>query len=153
MLQIFAIIDDTSVMNFRKKLQHNFPKMTGGRGVKGRLELFRKFIRFGRGIRPLPKKYNNQSCNLLVLHCFWPNHLRLTLTMWECLWATFCLVRDVALRSLRWTFLVGPMRTILQLDCGGVSEWKWINYCLFPWWNFNITLKFVKRVDQRKNNS
>ena len=49
MLQIFAIIDDTSVMNFRKKLQHNFPKM---RGVKGRLELFRKFIRFGRGMLP-----------------------------------------------------------------------------------------------------
>ena len=52
MLQIFAIIDDTSVMNFRKNLQHNFPKMRGGRGVKGRLELFRKFIRFGRGMRP-----------------------------------------------------------------------------------------------------
>ena len=47
MLQIFAIIDDTSVMNFRKNLQHNFPKMRGGRGVKGRLELFRKFTRFG----------------------------------------------------------------------------------------------------------
>ena len=30
MLQIFAIIDDTSVMNFRKKLQHNFPKMRVG---------------------------------------------------------------------------------------------------------------------------
>ena len=29
MLQIFAIIDDTSVMNFRKNLQHNFPKMRG----------------------------------------------------------------------------------------------------------------------------
>ena len=50
MLQIFAIIDDTLVMNFRKKLQHNFPKMRGG--VKGRLELFRKFIRFGRGKFP-----------------------------------------------------------------------------------------------------
>ena len=47
MLQIFAIIDDTSVMNFRKNLQHNFPKMRRGRGVKGRLELFRKVIRFG----------------------------------------------------------------------------------------------------------
>ena len=45
MLQIFAIIDDTSVMNFGKNLQHNFLKMRGG--VKGRLELFRKFIRFG----------------------------------------------------------------------------------------------------------
>ena len=44
--------DDTSVMNFGKNLQHNFPKMSGG-GVKGRLELFRKFIRFGRGMRPL----------------------------------------------------------------------------------------------------
>ena len=29
-LQIFAIIDDTSVMNFRKNLQHSFPKMRGG---------------------------------------------------------------------------------------------------------------------------
>ena len=33
-LQIFAIIDDTSVMNFGKKLQYNFPKMRG-RGVGG----------------------------------------------------------------------------------------------------------------------
>ena len=32
MLQIFAIIDDTSVMNFRKFLQHNCPKMSGGEG-------------------------------------------------------------------------------------------------------------------------
>ena len=32
--EIFAIIDDTSVMNFRKNLQHNFPKMRGGRGSK-----------------------------------------------------------------------------------------------------------------------
>ena len=30
MLQIFAIIDNTSVMNFGKKLQHDFPKMRGG---------------------------------------------------------------------------------------------------------------------------
>ena len=30
MLQIFAIIDDTSVMNFRKKLQYSFPKNEGG---------------------------------------------------------------------------------------------------------------------------
>ena len=29
-LQIFAIIDDTSVMNFRKNLQCNFPKNEGG---------------------------------------------------------------------------------------------------------------------------
>ena len=53
MLQIFAILDDTSVMNFGKKLQRNFPKMRGGRGVKGCLELFQKFIHFGRGMRPL----------------------------------------------------------------------------------------------------
>ena len=26
MLQIFAIIDDTSIMNFGKNLQHDFPK-------------------------------------------------------------------------------------------------------------------------------
>ena len=32
--------------SFLKNLQHNFPKMRRG-GVKGRLELFRKFIRFG----------------------------------------------------------------------------------------------------------
>ena len=42
-----------------KKLQHNFPKM---RGVKGRLELFRKFIRFGWGRLPLP------SLNQVFLH-------------------------------------------------------------------------------------
>ena len=29
MLQIFAIIDDTSDLNFGKNLQHNFPKMRG----------------------------------------------------------------------------------------------------------------------------
>ena len=38
-LQIFAIIDDTSVMNFRKKLQHNFPKIhpfwKGNASLKG----------------------------------------------------------------------------------------------------------------------
>ena len=33
-MQIFAIIDDTSVMNFRKKLQHNFPKMSGEGGQR-----------------------------------------------------------------------------------------------------------------------
>ena len=35
-----------------KNPQHDFPKMRGG-GVKGRLELFRKFIRFGMGMLPL----------------------------------------------------------------------------------------------------
>ena len=33
-------------------MQYDFPKMWGG-GVKGRLELFRKFIRFGTVTRPL----------------------------------------------------------------------------------------------------
>ena len=44
MLQIFAIIKGASLMNFGKNPQHDFPKMRGG--VNGRLELFRKFIRF-----------------------------------------------------------------------------------------------------------
>ena len=34
-----------------KNLQHDFPKMRGG--VKGRLELFQKFIRFGTDMLPL----------------------------------------------------------------------------------------------------
>ena len=37
---------------FPKKLQYNFPKMSGGGGVEGRLEFFRKFIRFGSVTRP-----------------------------------------------------------------------------------------------------
>ena len=45
MLQIFAIIDNTLVMNFRKNCNITFRKWGGG--IKGRLELFRKFIRFG----------------------------------------------------------------------------------------------------------
>ena len=51
MLLIFAIINGSSVMYSGKKPQHDFPKM----GVKGRLEFFRKFIRFGGAIRPLGK--------------------------------------------------------------------------------------------------
>ena len=39
-------------MNFGTNPQHDFLKMRGG-GVKGRLELFRKFIRFGEGMLPL----------------------------------------------------------------------------------------------------
>ena len=38
-------------MNFGTNTQHDFPKMRGG--VKPRLELFRKFIRFGEGMLPL----------------------------------------------------------------------------------------------------
>ena len=45
-------------MNFGKNPQHDFPKMRGG-GATGRLELFRKFIRFGQGMLPL------------VLNCGW----------------------------------------------------------------------------------
>ena len=52
MLQIFAIIDYTLVMNFGKKLQYDFPQMRGG-GVNGHLELFQKFIRFGGARLPL----------------------------------------------------------------------------------------------------
>ena len=51
-LQIFAIINGTLVMNSGKNLQYNFPKTRGGRGVKGHLELFRKNIRFGISNRP-----------------------------------------------------------------------------------------------------
>ena len=36
-----------------KKAQYDFPKMRGGGGVKGRLELFQKFIRFGMAALPL----------------------------------------------------------------------------------------------------
>ena len=42
-VEIFAIIDDTSVMNFRKKLQHDFPKMRGGQrpfGTFAKIHLF-----------------------------------------------------------------------------------------------------------------
>ena len=52
MFQIFANLKGTSVMNFGINPQHDFPKMRGG--VNGRLELFRKFIRFGRAKLPLP---------------------------------------------------------------------------------------------------
>ena len=47
----------SAIMNIRtfvailsRNPQHDFPKMRGG--VKGRLELFRSFIRFGVPIRP-----------------------------------------------------------------------------------------------------
>ena len=46
-----------------KNLQHDFPKMRGG-GVKGRLELFRKFIRFGMGMLPLAVVFENKGCKL-----------------------------------------------------------------------------------------
>ena len=61
-MQIFAIIDDTLVMNFGKKLQYDFPKMGGGGRVKGRLELFRKFIRFGCARHPIGSTTFEASC-------------------------------------------------------------------------------------------
>ena len=49
-----------------KILQHNFPKMRGG--DQGRLELFRKFIRFGGGRHPLAlEDFESES--------FWENVL------------------------------------------------------------------------------
>ena len=36
---------------FGEKMQYNFPKIRGG--IKGRLEFFRKFVRFGTATRPL----------------------------------------------------------------------------------------------------
>ena len=51
-LQIFAIKKDTAIMNSRKNPQYDFPKMRAG-GIKGCLELFQKFIRFGMGSHPL----------------------------------------------------------------------------------------------------
>ena len=37
---------------FQKKFATQLSENEGGRGVKGRLELFRKFTRFGRGMHP-----------------------------------------------------------------------------------------------------
>ena len=48
-------------MNSGKKAQHDFPEMRGG-GVKGRLELFQKFIRFGWAILPLVEVLVKQLC-------------------------------------------------------------------------------------------
>ena len=40
-------------VSIMKQLQHNFPKKKGRWWVKGRLDIFRKFIRFGTLTRPL----------------------------------------------------------------------------------------------------
>ena len=54
-------------MSSGKKAQHDFPKMRGG-GIKGRLELFQKFIRFGIAALPLarhpPASPNTTKINL-----------------------------------------------------------------------------------------
>ena len=60
MLQIFAIINASSVMYSGKKAQHDFPKMRGG-GIKGRLELFQKFITFGDATLPLMIQLKTKS--------------------------------------------------------------------------------------------
>ena len=60
MLQIFAIKDDTSVMNFGKNLQHNFPKMRGGEGGQRPFGTFPKIHPFWKGsasLRDVPEKY------------------------------------------------------------------------------------------------
>ena len=52
---VFLIFIITVIMS--PELRHDFPKMRGG-GVKGRLELFRKFIHFGLVTRPLAHHIN-----------------------------------------------------------------------------------------------
>ena len=42
----------TFVAILSRNPQYDFPKMRGEGGVKGRLEFFLKFIRFGGAIRP-----------------------------------------------------------------------------------------------------
>ena len=61
-LQIFANCRLYFGHEFRKNLQYDFPKIRGW-GVKGRLELFRKFIRFGNAGHPLDRaiKKNNDN--------------------------------------------------------------------------------------------
>ena len=49
-------------MNFGTNPQHDFPKIRGG--VKGRFELFRKFIRFGMGMHP---KYDLKLCKVQIV--------------------------------------------------------------------------------------
>ena len=70
MLQIFAIINASSVMYSEKKAQHDFPKMRGG-GIKGRLELFQKFIRFGRAALPLCLMFNTAVTAMVVTAANW----------------------------------------------------------------------------------
>ena len=68
----------STIMNIRtfvailsRNPQHDFPKVRGG-GVKGRLELFRSFIRFGGPIRPysthrLVRLFDSQHTSLVCL--------------------------------------------------------------------------------------
>ena len=52
-------------MNSGKNLQYDFRKMRGG--IKGRLELFRKFIRFGGAGLPLLKQRTSHKRHVLGL--------------------------------------------------------------------------------------
>ena len=47
----------------KKKMCYDFPKMRGG--VKGRLEIFRKFIHFGVAIRSLEKCKHEEGFNII----------------------------------------------------------------------------------------
>ena len=67
-------------MNFRKNLQHNFPKMRGG-GVEGRLELFRKFIRFGGGRHPLSS--TRISYQIWTGYCSGLHDVKMILQGWQ----------------------------------------------------------------------
>ena len=62
MLQIFSIINASSVMYSEKKPIMNFRIWEGGVGVNGFLELCQEFIRFGSAIHPLTKKYSTPMC-------------------------------------------------------------------------------------------
>ena len=50
------------------KLQHDFPKMRTG--VKGRLEIFQKLIRFGVVTRPLGTKFSTKEAVMIVISIF-----------------------------------------------------------------------------------
>ena len=72
-----------------KKAQHDFPKMRGG-GIKGRLELFQKFIRFGIAALPLimiichfsmfPQGHMNSEAS-----AWWGLNIHQSDTIWICL--------------------------------------------------------------------
>ena len=51
---------------YHKDLQHNFPKMRGG--VEGRLEFFRKFIRFGSATLPLVSLSHHFSVTSFIIY-------------------------------------------------------------------------------------
>ena len=60
-------------MKSGKNLQYDFLKMRGG--VKGRLELFRKFIRFGGHKRPLGRPLTKKRGALDQVEIDFPNEV------------------------------------------------------------------------------